>query len=80
MFIHPNTNLIIRLFRIQYKTPIAEACDYFRNTTLEECNKYFITLSRCDIWSHFTHSLYLHMPSTRENMDNTHEITCHISH
>ena len=27
--------LIIRLLRIQYKTPIAEACDYF-NSTLEE--------------------------------------------
>ena len=29
-------SLIIRLFRIQYKTPIAEACDYFWNSTLEE--------------------------------------------
>ena len=28
--------IIIRLFRIQYKTPIAEAWDYFRNSTLDE--------------------------------------------
>ena len=28
--------LIIRLFRIQYKTPIAEVCDYFQNSTLDE--------------------------------------------
>ena len=30
------TALIILLLRIQYKTLIAEACDYFRNSTLEE--------------------------------------------
>ena len=29
-------SIIIRLFRIQYKTPIAEACDYFRNSTQDE--------------------------------------------
>ena len=29
-------SLVIRLFRIQYKTPIAEAYDYFRNSTLDE--------------------------------------------
>ena len=28
--------IIIRLFRIQYKTRVAEACDYFLNSTLEE--------------------------------------------
>ena len=28
--------LVIRLFRIQYKTRIAEACDYFQNSTLDE--------------------------------------------
>ena len=28
--------IITRIFLIQYKTPIAEACDYFRNSTLEE--------------------------------------------
>ena len=28
--------VIIRLFHIQYKTLIAEACDYFLNSTLEE--------------------------------------------
>ena len=31
-----NVELIIRLFRIQYKTPLAEVCDYFQNSTLEE--------------------------------------------
>ena len=51
------------------------------------CNKQFITFSHCKIWSHFTHSLYVHLPSTHENMDATREnmdairaITCHISH
>ena len=29
-------DIIIRLFHIQYKTPIAEECDYFRNSTLDE--------------------------------------------
>ena len=28
--------IIVQLFRIQYKTPIEEACDYFRNSTLDE--------------------------------------------
>ena len=28
--------LIIRLFCMQYKTAIMEACDYFRNSTLDE--------------------------------------------
>ena len=28
--------LVILLFHIQYKTHIAEACDYFRNSTLDE--------------------------------------------
>ena len=37
-------------------------------------NKHFITLS------HFTHSVYLHSPSARENTDATYEITHHISH
>ena len=40
--------------------------------------KQFIT-SHCEIWSHFTRSLYLHSPSARENTDTTREITCHIS-
>ena len=40
--------------------------------------KQFITLSHCEIWSHFTRSLYLHSPSAHENTDTTHEITRHI--
>ena len=31
-----NHFLFIRLFRIQYKTRIAEACDYFLNSTPDE--------------------------------------------
>ena len=49
-------------------------------------NKQFITLSHCEIWRHFTRSLYFHLPLayentdvTRENTDAIHEITCHIS-
>ena len=34
--LHVITILIIRLFRIQYKTRIAEACDYYRNSTLDD--------------------------------------------
>ena len=33
----------------------------------------------CEIWSHFTRSLYLHSPSARENTVTTYEITRHIS-
>ena len=32
-----------------------------------------------EIWSPFTHSLYLHLPSARENTDTTRELTRHIS-
>ena len=31
------------------------------------CNKPFITLSHCEIWSYFTGSLYFHSPLAREN-------------
>ena len=34
--VHLLSILIIRLFRIQYKTRTAEACDYFQNSTLDE--------------------------------------------
>ena len=37
-------------------------------------------LSHCEIWSHFTHSLYFGLPSPHENMDSAREITLHISH
>ena len=43
-------------------------------------NKQFITLSNCEILRHFTHSLYLHSLSARENTDATREVTRHISH
>ena len=41
--------------------------------------RYVITLGHCEIWSHFTHSLYFHSPLARENTDPTHEISRHIS-
>ena len=27
------------------------------------------TLSHCEIWSYFTHSIYFHLPSARDNTD-----------
>ena len=32
----------------------------------ESCNKQLITLSHCEIWSHFTGSLFLHSPLARK--------------
>ena len=43
------------------------------------CNKQFITLGHCEIWSHFTRTLYFHSPSARDNTVTTHEISRHIS-
>ena len=43
------------------------------------CNNQFITLGHCEIWSHFTRTLYFHSPSARDNTDATHEISRHIS-
>ena len=43
------------------------------------CTFPIITLSHCEIWSHFTHGLYLHSPLAHENTDTTREITRHIS-
>ena len=34
--------IIIQLFRIQYKTAIAEACDYFLNSTLDDIARWKI--------------------------------------
>ena len=39
----------------------------------------FITLGHCEIWSHFTRTLYFHSPLAHENTDATCEITRHIS-
>ena len=44
------------------------------------CNKQFITLSHCEIWSYFTRSLHVNSPSALENTDATREITRYISH
>ena len=30
------------------------------------CNKQFNTLGHCEIWSHFTRTLYFHLPSARD--------------
>ena len=43
------------------------------------CNKQFITLGHCEIWSHFTRTLYFHLPSARDNTVATREIFRHIS-
>ena len=36
-------------------------------------------LSHCEIWNHFTRTLYFHSPSARDNTDATREISRHIS-
>ena len=38
-------------------------------------NNLAITLSHCEIWSHFTRTLYFHSPSARDNTDTTREIS-----
>ena len=38
-----------------------------------------ITLSHCEIRSHFTRTLYFHSPSARDNTVTTREISRHIS-
>ena len=37
-----------------------------------------ITLGHCEIWSHFTLTLYFHSPSARDNTDATREISRRI--
>ena len=39
------------------------------------CNKLFITLGHCEIWRHFTPTLYFHSPSARDNTVVTREIS-----
>ena len=41
--------------------------------------KQFITLGHCEIWSHFTPTLYFHSPSARDNTVATREISRNIS-
>ena len=43
------------------------------------CNKQFITLGHCEIWRHFTRTLYFHSPSARDNTVATREISRHIT-
>ena len=47
------------------------------------CNKQFIALGHCEIWSNFTRTLYFHSPSARDNTVATCEISrtdlCNIS-
>ena len=38
-----------------------------------------ITLGHCEIWRHFTRTLYFHSPSARDNTVVTREISRHIS-
>ena len=44
----------------------------------DECNKQFITLGHCEIWRHFTRTLYFHSPAARDNTVSTREISRHI--
>ena len=37
-------------------------------------NRQFITQGHCEIWSHFTRTLYFHTPSARDNTVATREI------
>ena len=39
----------------------------------------FVTLGHCEIWRHFTRTLYFHSPSARDNTVATHEISRHIT-
>ena len=39
-----------------------------------ECVRYVITLGHCEIWSHFTRTLYFHSTSARDNT-----LTCVVS-
>ena len=43
------------------------------------CNKQFITLGYCEIWRHFTRTLYFYSPSARDNTVATLEISRHIT-
>ena len=38
-------------------------------------NKQFITLGHCEIWRHFTRTLYFHSPMARDNTVATREIS-----
>ena len=38
----------------------------------------FITLGHCEIWRHFTRTLYFHSPAARDNTVATREISRHI--
>ena len=42
-------------------------------------NNLAITLGHCEIWRHFTRTLYFHSPSARDNTVATHEISRHIT-
>ena len=46
--------------------------------SVERLNKQFITLGHCEIWSHFTRTLYFHSPSARDNTVATRDISRHI--
>ena len=47
--------------------------------SVERVRYVIITLGHCEIWSHFTRTLYFHLPSARDNTDATREISRHIS-
>ena len=39
----------------------------------------YVILGHCEIWSHFTCTLYCHSPSSHDNTDATRQIWSHIS-
>ena len=51
-----------------------------RSVERKVCNKQFITLGHCEIWRHFTSTLYFHSPAARDNTVATREISRHIPH
>ena len=45
---------------------------------LDGRHKQFVTLGHCEIWRHFTRTLYFHSPAARDNTVTTREISRHI--
>ena len=48
-----------------------------RSVKRKVSNKQFTTLGHCEIWSHFTHTLFFHLPSACDNTEFTREISHH---
>ena len=46
--------------------------------SVERVNYVFITFCHCEIWRHYTRTLYFHSPAACDSTVATHEITRHI--